>query len=303
MTGEPPRDPPPADQAPVNQPPADEPIATDPKPPIVPPGLDATIVLIRHGESEWVAQGLFQGQGDSPLSEIGRRQAALVARRVAQAHEPPRLPVPDGPPTAIVHSPLSRTAETASILAAALAPGDPAGAGIAMRADPGFIEIGQGEWEGVHAATVSERWADLLAGWRDDPLTAWAPGGESVAEVDARVRPAIGRLLDELAASARIVAADRSPVLGYADLPSEEPWSIVVGHDGVFKVTLLALLDLPLSRFWTFPFALCGITVVELRAGRPRLRLFNATDHLAPLETETEIARIADQERRRRGAL
>lgn len=282
---------------------SDQPAGADLRPRIVPPGLDATLVLLRHGESEWVAQGLFQGQGDSPLSEVGRHQATLAADRLAQAHRPPRLPIPAGPPTEIVHSPLTRTAETAAILAATLASRDAYGAASPIRADAGFIEIGQGEWEGVPAATVSERWADLLAGWRDDPLTAWAPGGESIVEVDARVRPALARTLDELASSATPGMPDRSPILGYADLPSEEPWSIIVGHDGVFKVTLLALLDLPLSRFWTFPFALCGITVVELRAGRPRLRLFNATDHLAPLETEAEIARLAEQDRHRRGAL
>jgi phosphoserine phosphatase len=282
---------------------SDQPVGADLRPSIVPAGLDATLVLLRHGESEWVAQGLFQGQGDSRLSEVGRQQATLAAERLAQAQRPPRLPIPAGPPTAIVHSPLSRTAETASILAATLAAPDSHGVRAPIRADAGFIEIGQGEWEGVAATTVSERWAELLAGWRDDPLTAWAPGGESIAEVDTRVRPALGRALAELAAAATPADLDRSPVLGYADLPSEEPWSVIVGHDGAFKVTLLALLDLPLSRFWTFPFALCGITVVELRAGRPRLRLFNATDHLAPLETATELERRAAQERARRGAL
>jgi broad specificity phosphatase PhoE len=116
---------------------------------------------------------------------------------------------------------------------------------------------------------------------------------------------ALDRLLGELAGASPEDAVERSHVLGYADLPSNEPWSVVVGHDGVFKVTLLALLDLPLSRFWTFPFALCGITIVELRAGRPRLRLHNATDHLAPLESEAaaEAARIAASERARTGAL
>jgi broad specificity phosphatase PhoE len=69
----------------------------------------------------------------------------------------------------------------------------------------------------------------------------------------------------------------------------------------VFKVALLALLDLPLARFWVFPFALCGITVVEIRNGRPRLRLHNATDHLSSLETEAE--RAAADARRRSGAL
>ena len=277
----------------------------DPRPPIIPPGLDATLVLLRHGESEWVAQGLFQGQGDSPLSATGRRQASLAAERIAHAHRPPVLPVPTGVPIAIVHSPLSRTTETAALLAAAIAASDGLGGAVTLRAEAGFLEIGQGEWEGVAATTVAERWKDVLDGWRDDPLTAWAPGGESLPEVDARARVAVGRLLGEFAAASPEDAVERSHVLGYGDLPSNEPWSVVVGHDGVFKVTLLALLDLPLSRFWTFPFALCGITVVELRGGRPRLRLHNATDHLAPLESEAaaEAARIAASERARSGAL
>jgi len=276
-------------------------VTDDPRPPIIPSGLDATVVLLRHGESEWVAQGLFQGQGDSALSSTGRRQAALAADRIARAHQPPSLPIPVGPPVTIVHSPLSRTTATASLVAAALAAPEAFGSAVTLRADPGFLEIGQGEWEGVAASIVSERWRDLLAGWRDDPMLAWAPGGESLPDVDARAWEALGRLLGELAAAAPPLNVERSHVLGYADLPSNEPWSLVVGHDGVFKVALLALLGLPLTRFWTFPFALCGITVVELRGGRPRLRLHNATDHLAPLESEAVA--FAEQERGRTGAL
>ena len=75
----------------------------------------------------------------------------------------------------------------------------------------------------------------------------------------------------------------------------------MVGHDWVFKVTLLTLLDISLERFWSLPFALCGITVVEIRNGRPRLRLHNQTDHLADLQTAEVRAR--DETRRRSGAL
>lgn len=278
--------------------------AADLPAPIVPAGLDATILLLRHGESEWVAQGLFQGQGDSPLSPLGRRQAELAAERLASPHRTPALPVPSGPPIAVVHSPLTRTTETARVLAEAMGRPDAYGAPIPRRPDPGFIEIGQGEWEGVASTVISDRWADVLAGWRDDPLTAWAPGGESLPEVDARVRTALVGLLSELEAARPAGAVERSHVLGYADLPSDEPWAVVVGHDGAFKVALLALLDLPLSRFWTFPFALCGITVVELRGGRPRLRLHNATDHLAPLEGPSGDVRSTDRgARERSGAL
>ncbi|HYL40862.1 MAG TPA: histidine phosphatase family protein, partial [Candidatus Binatus sp.] len=84
---------------------------------LLPPGLDATLVLLRHGESQWISEGRFQGQGDSPLSDLGRRQAALAAVRLARAQAPPALPVPAGPPIAIHHSPLQRTAATAAIVA------------------------------------------------------------------------------------------------------------------------------------------------------------------------------------------
>jgi probable phosphoglycerate mutase len=261
-----------------------EPAPGEPGPALLPDELDATIVLLRHGESEWITQGRFQGQGDSPLSPLGRRQAALAAKRLARPHSTPALPIPSGAPVAIRHSPLSRTTETAAIVAAAMA--DPGSFGVSVAAvpDPGFLEIGQGEWEGLPGATIVERWGLLLDGWRADPLSAWAPGGESLVEVDGRVRASLRALLDDLATAGPPPDAARGQVLGYADEPGAEPWAVIVGHDGVFKVTLLALLDLPLSRFWSFPFALCGITIVEVRQGRSRLRLHNAADHLAPLE-------------------
>ena len=53
---------------------------------------------------------------------------------------------------------------------------------------------------------------------------------------------------------------DRPQVAGYGDARLDHPWSIVVGHDGVFKVALLTLFDLPLDRFWMWSMDLCGIT-------------------------------------------
>ena len=272
--------------------------------PLIPAGLDAVIAFVRHGESEWVARGLFQGQGDSPLTELGRRQALLTARRIARRARRPVLPLPPGPPRSVVHSPLARAAETAQLIGRAVSTGrgeDAVSTPVPLVPEPGLLEIGQGEWEGLPGAEIVERWGDLLETWRRDPLAAWAPGGESLAEVDARVRLALRVLLADLATVASEPETDRSQVLGYADPIQDDPWSIVVAHDGVFKVTLLALLDLPLARFWTLPFALCGISIVEIRDGRPRLRLHNGTDHLAELQsTET---RVEDDERRRSGAL
>jgi phosphoserine phosphatase len=278
-----------------------EPFATEPAPAeetpaIIPAGLDAVIAFVRHGESQWVAEGRFQGRGDPPLSDLGQRQGLLTARRIARRARRPALPLPSGPPRSIVHSPLARAASTAALIARAVGAGrgdDAVADPIPVRHEPGFIEIGQGEWEGLPAAEVVAGWGELLEQWRTDPLAAWAPGGEALAEVELRVRVALRELLEDLAAAAPPSLGTRSQVLGYGELASDEPWSIVVGHDGVFKVALLALLELPLARFWILPFALCGITIVEIRNGRPRLRLHNATDHLSSLETEAERAAAA----------
>ena len=80
---------------------------------------------------------------------------------------------------------------------------DPAalGAVVPVRPDPGFIEIGQGEWEGLHRSEIEARWGDVLATWRRRPLEAWAPGGEALPDVQARLRPALGRVLASLAAA------------------------------------------------------------------------------------------------------
>ena len=94
---------------------------------------------------------------------------------------------------------------------------------------------------------------------------------------------------------------DRPQVAGYRSGPGDGPWSVVVGHDGVFKVLLLTLFDLPLERFWMWSFDLAGICVIEIRGGRPLVRAMNLVEHLAPVLDEE--ARAETDERRRAGAL
>ena len=269
--------------------------------PPIPAGLDATLVLLRHGESQFIIEGRFQGQAETPLSEAGLRQAALAGTRLARPHDPPSLPIPAGPPLAIVHSPLARAAQTAEAVSAAMAGADGFGQDVPCRPDPGFLEIGQGDWEGLHRSEIEERFGAQLAAWRRDPLAAWAPGGESLMEVQARVRPALAELLGRLAAAGAPGTLDRPQVAGYREAMPEHPWSVLVAHDGVFKVVLLTLFDLPLERFWMWLFDLCGISVVEFRGGRAVARAHNLTEHLAPLLDER--SQLVSEERERSGAL
>jgi len=258
--------------------------------PLGPDGLDATLVLVRHGESTFIAEGRFQGQADSPLTPHGVRQAELVARRLAQPHAAPALPLPTGDLVELVHSPLSRTTQTAESIERAITA---AGRPVARRSDPGFLEIHQGAWQGLHRDEIAARFGAELAAWRRAPLEGWAPGGESLPEVQARLRPALTTLLARLGQGREPGTLDRPQVAGYRDVRPDHPWSIVAGHDGIFKVALLTIFDLPLERFWMWTMDLCGIAIIEFRAGRPVVRAHNLTDHLADLADERSLESIA----------
>lgn len=267
---------------------------------------DATLVLVRHGESTYVAEGRFQGQANPPLSPLGERQAQLVGARLAERDAQTPLPIPAGAPVTIWHSPLSRAAQTARAIADAQA------VHVTLSPAPGVTEIAQGDWEGQPSSVVRERWAAELAAWRRTPASNHAPGGESLADAQRRIVDGWPQIVDGLrpeehssGAPGQADAFPRSFVSGYADPGATgrpiEPWAVLVAHDGIFRVLMLTLFDLPLERFWSFPFNLCAITVVAFQNGVPVLRAHNISEHLAPLAQEARAA--AEARGDRRGAL
>ena len=269
----------------------------------VPPDLVASLVLLRHGQSVGLAEGRFQGRADTPLSALGERQAALAGGRLADPTAAPRLPLPPGDPIAIIHSPLARTTQTAAAVAAAIAArGRPAPP---LVVEPGIREVGLGAWEGLRHREVEAGWPGELDGWRRDPVRSFAPGGESLMQMDRRVRAALAGVIDGLAresatrdaARARAVPTSPAPSsVSFYD-PHAGPWTLLVGHDGAFKVAVLALLGLPLDRFWTFTQTTTGIAVFDIRNGYTILRAWNRTEHLAPLEMEADNAEsLAEEE-------
>jgi probable phosphoglycerate mutase len=179
---------------------------------------------------------------------------------------------------------LARSARSAAIIAAALEERGFRHAPATLRPDPGLVEISQGEWEGLTHAEVAQRWGSILAAWRAMPLRAWAPGGEPLTAADQRVRAVIPGLLAPLAARSSTAAAD-GPAPGGR-------WSLVVAHDGILRILLLALLDLPLAHFWAFPFALAAATVIDLSDGRATLRAHNLAGHLAATDEPGSAAAL-----------
>ncbi|CAN5555562.1 histidine phosphatase family protein [soil metagenome] len=258
---------------------------------MTPAAAPASLVLVRHGESTWIAEGRFQGRGDPPLSDVGERQASAVASRLAAPGLPPALPVPDGAPSAIWHSPLARAAQTARAVHVARDGDAPL---IALDA---LAELGQGAWEGLTHDEVRATYPDELAAWRRDPLASHAPGGESLLEALGRARAASAVILGRPAEAPIAQPDDPSsapppapeqpaePVLGYERRfgPGEDAtsagWSVVVAHDGILRLMMLDLLGVDVASYWSFPFALAAVTVLDLHSGVVRLRVHNQPAH------------------------
>lgn len=267
--------------------------------PLIPAGLDAVLVLLRHGETEFIVTKQFQGQLEAPLTAAGECQVTLAGRRLAAPTAAPAIPVPDSAPYSIFHSPLGRARRSAELAAAQIA-----AAGRAtppLQPEPGFLEIGQGGWEGLRDDEIVAQFGDSLAGWRRWPERVHAPGGETLADVRARAERGLSRVLQDLARGGARGTHDRHQVLGYeGHARDERRWSLIVGHGGVFRVVMCALLGLSPDHFWNFDFGLGSITVVEIRAGRAVLRAMNLDAHLGAASAAAEAE---SRERDARGAL
>ena len=135
----------------------------------------ARLWLVRHGQSTWNALGRFQGQADPPLSALGRRQAALLAHRLAGLV-----------PAALYTSDLSRCRDTAEPLAEAL--GCPA----TVRAD--LREIDVGRWSGLTREEIQSTYPAEWARWQRGEEVARGDG-ETWPELERRVLVAAGELL------------------------------------------------------------------------------------------------------------
>ncbi|WP_411834342.1 histidine phosphatase family protein [Pseudoxanthomonas mexicana] len=182
------------------------------------------ILLARHGETPWNAEGRYQGQIDIPLSPVGEAQAAALGERLR-----------DLPIARAVASPLSRAMNTAR---RALGESRADMLGI----DEDLQEIAHGEWEGLLASEIHDKDPARLRAWREEPDTVLMPGGESLRQVLDRSWRGLSRAAEGL---------------------GEQDTLLVVAHDAVNRVILCKVLGIPLSRLWTFRQAPTTINLLE----------------------------------------
>jgi broad specificity phosphatase PhoE len=130
--------------------------------------MPTTLVLVRHGETDWNRERRFQGHADTPLNDAGRRQAAELAAILSGD----RL-------DAIYTSPLRRASETAAIIATKL--------GLEAWELEELREIDVGDWQGLTVDEVQARYPEQLdVAWR----SGW-PNGETHDQLSMRVLPAL----------------------------------------------------------------------------------------------------------------
>ncbi len=198
------------------------------------------LFLVRHGATKLTAEDRFSGAVGVDLSDDGRSQVSGLARRLASEKI-----------SAVYCSPLSRTVETATILA------EPHGLPVINR--DGLREISHGRWEGLTRPEVEKRYPDEYASWEADPFTFAPVEGESGLGVLARALPVIREI---------VVAHAGSNIL-------------VVSHKATLRLLLSSLLGFDArgyrDRLDQSPACL---NVVDFKDPvRARLMLFNDVSH------------------------
>jgi broad specificity phosphatase PhoE len=151
-----------------------------------------TILLVRHGETDWNRERRIQGQSDPPLNELGRDQSRALAEALAGEHV-----------DAVYASDLSRARETAEILAAQL--------GLPVVVDPELRELHFGPWEGRTVEELEARYADAFGRWVSGGEAEWE-GGEMHAAMADRVRRAVRRIASTHAGGRILLVAHGGPV-------------------------------------------------------------------------------------------
>jgi probable phosphoglycerate mutase len=162
------------------------------------------VVLWRHGRTAFNAEGRIQGHVDIPLDDVGRWQVAQGAQHIAARHRP----------SLVVTSDLERAVQTGAALAGLTS--------APAQTDARLRERSFGDWEGLTAEEIRERWPAQFEVWlsHGDPERT---GAETRAEVADRVAAAV----EEHAA-----ALDRDQTL------------VVVAHGAAITLGLGRLLGL-----------------------------------------------------------
>jgi len=150
-----------------------------------------TILIARHGQSDWNQEKRWQGHADRPLTERGREQAQSLADRLAHIEL-----------DAVYSSDLQRARDTAAVVADSQ--------GIELRQLPELREVDVGSWSGLTRAEAEERFSEGFTRWREG-YPGWEDGETYEAMTD-RVLGAVDRIAAEHEGGRVLVVSHGGPI-------------------------------------------------------------------------------------------
>jgi probable phosphoglycerate mutase len=192
-----------------------------------------TLYLVRHGDSRQDDVKRYIGQTDPPLNARGRAQARSMRQQLA-----------DIPFRRIYCSDLRRCRETARII------GGPQGK--SLRPRKALREIALGAWDGLPMAEIRQRYPSEYEKRGREILDYRPPGGESFADLEKRVLPAVLEVLKR----------EQGPIL-------------MVGHAGVNRIVLCHVLQRPLAELFSIRQGYCCLNIIEHQHGRFEVQTVN----------------------------
>ena len=204
------------------------------------------ILLVRHGETEWNAEGRIQGyRADSPLTGVGRAQAQALARRIA------------GESVDVLYSSdAGRTRQTVAPIAEATR--------LPVVLDAGLRERNYGVFEGRTYSEVKLDFPEEYERFRThDPHFA-APGGETALQFRDRVIEALERLARQ----------------------AEGGRAVVVTHGGVLGAMYRHVMNIPLDAPRSFSIANASLNRLGFHAGAWRVIAWGEVAHLSETRSE-----------------
>lgn len=153
--------------------------------------MTTTILLARHGESDWNRVRRWQGFADRPLTERGREQATALADRLAHIEL-----------SAIYASDLQRARDTAAAVAARQR--------LEVEIDPELREVDVGSWSGLTKADAEARFPEGFLRWENGG-TGWEDG-ETYERMSGRVLASVRRIADHHPAGRVLVVSHGGPI-------------------------------------------------------------------------------------------
>lgn len=200
-----------------------------------------SLILIRHGQTDWNLEGRIQGRTDIPLNAAGRAQAQTLQPACR------RLTAPSAMPYRVLSSPLARALETARIALGETTP---------ITLDERLMEIDYGSWGGVPGSTLEETEPEACARWFGRTDAQYCPhGGESWAALEERA-----------------AAFHRAVVIPQI---SDARMRLLVFSHGAFISQYLSLLLGARAIFSTRNASMSEVVLENSRP--PRLHVFNYT--------------------------